>query len=198
MATTDLSELYIDKLKDLYSAEQQILRALPKMAKAAGHPELRQAFETHLHQTQGHVGRLEQIFEQLGKSAHGKTCHGMKGIIEEGVELMKENLEPGPLDAGLIAGAQSVEHYEMAGYGSVRTWAQQLGYTEHADLLRRTLEEERETDRLLTRLAEQSVNADAGLGLAEDEPQLADMPRRQASARPRGARPRSRPSADEG
>lgn len=197
MATKDLSELYVEKLKDLYSAEQQILKALPKMVKAAGHADLQNAFETHRRQTEGHVNRLDQIFAQLGKSAQGKTCHGMKGIIEEGAELIAEKPEPGALDAGLIAAAQGVEHYEMAGYGSARTWAEQLGYNEHAELLQQTLEEERETDQLLTQLAEQSVNADAEVGLADDEGQLADMPRRQSHARTHGSHRTSRPSSEE-
>lgn len=163
MATNTLSDLYVEKLKDLYSAEQQILKALPKMVKAATHGDLQKAFKAHLGQTEQHVARLDHIFEALAKSPHGKTCNGMKGIIEEGAELMKEELDPNLLDAGLIAGAQGVEHYEMAGYGSARTWAEQLGYTQQATLLEQTLREEEDTDELLTQLAEQSVNVDAGL-----------------------------------
>lgn len=197
MVTKNLNELYVEKLKDLYSAEQQILKALPKMVKAAGHADLQNAFETHRQQTEGHVNRLDQIFEQIGKSAHGKTCHGMKGIIEEGAELIREKPEPSALDAGLIAAAQSVEHYEMAGYGSARTWAEILGYSEHAELLQRTLEEERETDQLLTQLAEQSINPDAEVGLTNDEGQLADMPRRRAPGRTSRSHRPSRPSADD-
>jgi len=185
MATTTLNELYVDKLKDLYSAEQQILKALPKMTKAAAHADLQNAFETHRRQTETHVQRLDQIFDELGKSAHGKTCQGIKGIIEEGSELMKEEKDSPALDAGLIAGAQSVEHYEMAGYGSARTWAEQLGFTEQAQLLQQTLEEERETDQLLTNLAEQSANPDAMTGSVDADSELADMPR--PRAKPRGA-----------
>src|SRR5581483_7235144 len=181
MAATNLSELYVEKLKDLYSAEQQILKALPKMEKAAGHADLQNAFETHRRQTETHVQRLEQIFEELGQSARGKMCHGMQGIIEEGAELMKEKPEPGPLDAGLIAAAQCVEHYEMASYGSVCAWAQLLGYDEQAELLKQTLDEERETDQLLTNLAEQSINTDAEVSMTEDDGEMADMPRRQPS-----------------
>lgn len=165
MATKALAELYAEKLKDLYSAEQQILKALPKMVKASTHTDLQNAFETHRRQTQTHVERLDQIFQELARSPHGKVCHGMKGIIEEGAELMREDLEPNALDAGLIAGAQGVEHYEMAGYGSARTWARRLGYAEQADLLQQTLDEEKQTNELLTKLAEQSVNADAEVAL---------------------------------
>ncbi len=156
-----LQELYVDELKDLYSAENQILKALPRMAKAASHAELRDAFTRHEEQTRGHVQRLERIFEDLGKSPKGKKCVGMEGIIEEGKELMKEKPEPDVLDAGLIAKAQHVEHYEMAGYGTARTWAQRLGQTEHARLLEQTLREEEKTDRQLTELAESLVNVDA-------------------------------------
>lgn len=187
MATNTLVALYIEKLKDLYSAEQQILKALPKMEKAAAHPELQHAFETHRRQTETHVLRLDRIFEELGKSAHGKTCQGIKGIIEEGGELIQEKPEPHVLDAGLIAGAQSVEHYEMAGYGSARTWAEQLGYEEQGALLQQTLDEERKTDQLLTQLAEESINPDA-------EVELADMPRRPARRGTASKHPR--PSAD--
>jgi len=161
MATNTLTDLYLEKLKDLYSAEQQILKALPKMVKSATHGDLQNAFETHRRQTETHVQRLDQIFEELGKSPAGKTCHGMKGIIEEGAELIKEEPEAGVLDAGLIAGAQGVEHYEMAGYGSARTWAEQLGLEEAAGLLQETYEEEKETDEKLTQLAKQKVNAEA-------------------------------------
>ena len=161
MATNTFTDLYVEKLKDLYSAEQQILKALPKMAKAATHRELQDAFETHRQQTETHVDRLERIFEELGRSPHGKLCRGVQGIIEEGAELIKEDPDAGLLDAGLLAEAQSVEHYEMASYGSARTWAEQLGYADQAGLLQQTLDEERQTDELLTTLAEQSVNPDA-------------------------------------
>jgi len=174
MATNTMTDLYVEKLKDLYSAEQQILKALPKMAKAATHAALRDAFETHRQQTEGHVERLDQIFEGLGKSPRGKLCRGVQGIIEEGADLMKEDPEGGILDAGLLAGAQSVEHYEMASYGSARTWAQQLGYAEHADLLQQTLDEEKQTDELLTTLAVETVNRDA---------ELAETPRRPSTTK---------------
>lgn len=193
MPTNTLAALYVEKLRDLYSAEQQILKALPKMQKAATHPELQKAFETHRRQTEMHAQRLDRIFEELGKSAHGTTCQGVKGIIEEGGELIKGKPEPHVLDAGLIAGAQSVEHYEMAGYGSARTWADQLGYENQRTLLQQTLDEERQTDQLLTQLAEESINPDAEVELGgTDGP--ADLPRGPAK---RGSpRKRSRPSAE--
>jgi ferritin-like metal-binding protein YciE len=194
MATNTLADLYVEKLKDLYNAEQQILKALPKMVKAASHSELQDAFETHRRQTEGHVQRLEQIFEELGKSATGKMCHGMKGIIEEGAELIKEEAEPGVLDAGLISAAQAVEHYEMAGYGSARTWADELGYEEQVRLLQQTLDEERQTDELLTQLAESSVNQDAEVPLAGDG-DVADAPRRQGTAKRAATSKSHRPSA---
>lgn len=156
-----LEELYVDELKDLYNAENQVLKALPKMAKAASHPELKKAFTKHEKQTQGQVKRLQRIFDDLGKSPKGKKCVGMEGLIEEGSELIKEKPEADVLDAGLISKAQHVEHYEIAGYGTVRSWAEKLGYSDHADLLQETLEEEEAADRLLTELAESSINVEA-------------------------------------
>lgn len=179
MAALDtLEQLYVNELKDLYSAEQQILKALPKMIKAAGHPELKQAFTTHLNQTEGHVERLERIFEDLGASPKGKRCHGMEGVIEEGAELIGEKPEQRVLDAGLISAAQHVEHYEMAGYGSVRNWADTLGLSRHVTLLQQTLDEERKTDELLTQLAGRAINSDAAHANAElaDEDGPADRP----------------------
>jgi len=194
MAVNNLSDLYLDKLKDLYSAEQQILKALAKMVMAATHRELQDAFEMHRQQTEIHVERLERIFEALGKSPRGKTCQGVKGIIEEGAELMRDGAESAALDAGLISGAQSVEHYEMAGYGAVRTWAMQLGYGDQAELLQQTLEEERRTDQLLTKLAEQSVNLDAEELQSDDG--LADLPRRRAASKRTGGPRQSGPPAE--
>jgi ferritin-like metal-binding protein YciE len=156
-----LEDLMVNELRDLLSAENQIIKALPKMAKKASSTELRQAFEEHLEQTRGHVERLEQIFQQLGMSARSKKCEAIEGIIAEGEDLMSEAAEPSVLDAGLIAGAQKVEHYEMAGYGSVRTWARMLGHNEIAELLQQTLNEEGETDHKLTQIAEQMVNLQA-------------------------------------
>jgi ferritin-like metal-binding protein YciE len=156
-----LQDLFHDMLKDTYDAEHQITKALPKMAKAANSSKLKSAFEEHLKQTENHIKRLEQVFESIGKKPTRKSCVGMKGLIEEGSELMKENAEPEVLDAGLIAAAQKVEHYEMAAYGTARSYANLLGMGEAARLLEQTLEEEKATDAKLTSLAEGSVNVKA-------------------------------------
>ena len=161
MKLDTLEKLYISELRDLYSAENQLLKALPKMAKGATSPELKEAFETHLKQTKGHVERLEELFEQLDESPKGKTCHAMKGLIEEGSEILKEEGENSVLDAGMIVAAQKVEHYEIASYGSVRTFANLLGKPEEAKLLQATLDEESETNEILNRLAETIVNPEA-------------------------------------
>ena len=161
MTLDTLEKLYISELRDLYSAENQLLKALPKMAKGATSPELKEAFETHLKQTKGHVERLEELFEQRGESPKGKTCHAMKGLIEEGSEILKEEGENSVLDAGMIVAAQKVEHYEIASYGSVRTFAHLLGKDEEAELLQSTLDEEAETNEILNRLAETVVNPEA-------------------------------------
>jgi ferritin-like metal-binding protein YciE len=167
-----LRELYLDELRDLYSAEKQLVKALPKMAKAATSPDLRSGFEEHLEQTKGHVSRLEQIFEALDESPNGKTCKGMEGLIKEGGEMIEEDPEAEQLDAGLIAAAQRVEHYEIAGYGCVRTYATLLGEQEAVGLLEETLNEEKETDSKLTELAE-NINVEAmeagQSGESEDE-----------------------------
>ena len=160
MKMNNLHELYVDELKDLLDAEKQLVKALPKMAKAASHPELKQAFENHLEETRVHVQRLETILGELGET-RGKKCHGMEGLIEEGKELMEEDAEEDVLDAGLIAKAQHVEHYEMAGYGCVRTYAQLMGHTRHQELLQTTLDEEGAADKLLTSIAESSINIEA-------------------------------------
>jgi ferritin-like metal-binding protein YciE len=156
-------KLYIEELKDLYSAETQLTKALPKMAKAASSDDLRRAMEQHLKETEGHVQRLEQIFEQLERSPRGKRCKGMAGLIEEGSELLKEkdDMEAEVLDAGLIAAAQRVEHYEIAAYGTARTFAQRLGHQEAAQLLQQTLDEEYAADQKLTAIAEGGVNQEA-------------------------------------
>ena len=156
-----LEELLIDELKDLYSAENQIIKALPKMAKAAGSPDLRRAFERHLEETRRHVERLDQIGEQLGSRLTGKKCHGMEGLIEEGREIMDQDLDENALDAGLIGAAQKVEHYEIAAYGTVRAHAELLGYNKIARLLQQTLNEEGATDKKLTQLAENIINVEA-------------------------------------
>jgi ferritin-like metal-binding protein YciE len=156
-----LRDLYIEGLKDLYSAENQIIKALPKMIKKASHPELKRAFTLHLKETERQATRLERICRDLGESPKGKKCVGMEGLIKEAKELIEERPDPDVLDAGLIAAAQHVEHYEMAGYGTMRTYARQLGYESHADQLQQTLDEEGNTDHLLTELAERSINIDA-------------------------------------
>jgi ferritin-like metal-binding protein YciE len=161
MELDTLKKLYIDELKDLYSAENQILKALPRMAKAASSPELKQAFQTHLAETEAHVERLERVFESLEASPRGKKCVGMEGLIEEAKELIQEDPEPEVLDAGLISKAQHVEHYEIAGYGTVRAYALQLGEEQQAALLQETLDEEGATDKLLTGLAESAINLEA-------------------------------------
>jgi ferritin-like metal-binding protein YciE len=156
-----LHDLFVDELKDLYNAEHQILKALPKMIKTATSPELAAAFEEHNDVTKGQVQRLEKIFKDLEMSPKGKVCKAMKGLLEEGKELMSEDADPSVMDAGLIAAAQRVEHYEMAGYGCVRTFARLLGYDEMADLLQETLDEEGEADKKLTELAETVINVQA-------------------------------------
>jgi len=161
MEMHSLQDLMVDQLKDLYNAEGQLIKALPKMAKAASNPQLQQAFTTHLEQTKGHVERLEQVFQTIGQPAKGKTCKAMKGLIEEGKEMIGEDAEPEVMDAGLIAAAQRIEHYEMAGYGCVRTYAAMLGNKQAAKLLQQTLDEEGKTDKLLTDLAERVINVEA-------------------------------------
>jgi len=167
MELESLRDLYLDELKDVYHAEKQILRALPRMAKAASHDELRTAFEEHLAQTEEQVRRLETIFDDLGKPARGKKCLGMEGLIAEGKEMMGEDAEPEVLDAALISSAQRVEHYEIAAYGTLRTYARQLGYENQAKLLQQTLDEEAATDERLSMLAESRINMDAEMGSGE-------------------------------
>jgi ferritin-like metal-binding protein YciE len=164
MNSNALKSLYIDELKDLYSAENQLIKALPKMAKAATSPDLRKGFEEHLEQTREHARRLELIFKGLDESPKGKKCKGMEGLIEEGSELIDEDPGDEELDAGLIAAAQRVEHYEIAGYGCVRTYAELLDEGDAAGLLEETLEEEKETDQKLTTLAEAINVTAAGAG----------------------------------
>lgn len=161
MALKTLEDLFLHEIKDLYSAEKQLIRALPKMAKAATSPKLRQGFEKHLRQTEGHVERLEQIFEQLGKAARGPKCEAMAGLVEEGQKMIEEEADEAVKDAGLIAAAQRVEHYEIAGYGTARTFARHLGHEDAADLLQQTLDEEAATNEKLTELAESEINVAA-------------------------------------
>jgi ferritin-like metal-binding protein YciE len=156
-----LQDLFTETLKDIYYAEKQILRALPKMAKAAKSTELRDAFQHHREQTEGQIERLEQVFEMLGKGARGKECHAIVGMIEEAKEVMEEFSNTEALDAGLLASAQTVEHYEISRYGTLKTWAKQLGMSDAAKLFDATLKEEKDADALLTRLADASVNKKA-------------------------------------
>jgi ferritin-like metal-binding protein YciE len=160
MEINTLKDLYVEELKDLYSAEKQLIKALPKMAKAARTKPLQDAFRNHLKETEQHVARIERICQELGVSPRGKKCVGMEGLIEEGSEMINEANDEA-LDAGLISKAQHVEHYEMAGYGTVRTYARQLGFENQAELLQQTLDEEGRADQLLTELAEAGINVEA-------------------------------------
>lgn len=164
MKLESLKDLYLEQLKDLYSAETQLVEALPRMAERATSPDLKKGFQDHLLQTEEHVRRLEQIFQDLGESPKGHTCEGMKGLIKEGEEMIKMKGDDKVIDAGLIAAAQRVEHYEIAGYGTVRTYAEMLGKSQHAPLLERTLQEEEMADEKLTRLAESHINVEATAG----------------------------------
>jgi ferritin-like metal-binding protein YciE len=155
-----LKHLYVEELKDIYSAENQMVKALPKMAKAATSEDLRAGFEEHLEQTKEHVARLEQIFKALGESPKGKKCKGMEGLVAEGAEMIEEDPAPEELDAGLISAAQRVEHYEIAAYGCVSAYAKLLGEDEAVPLLRQTLEEEKKTDAKLTQLSS-AINVEA-------------------------------------
>lgn len=162
MKLETMKELLLDELQDLYSAETQITKALPKMAKASTSPELTQAFESHLQETEGHVKRLESIFKHLKENPQGKTCEGMKGLLKEGDERIKESGESDVLDAGLISAAQRVEHYEIAAYGSARTYAELVGESEIARLLEKTLEEEKAADQKLSKVAKKvNIKAEA-------------------------------------
>lgn len=161
MKLESLKDLYVEQLKDLYSAETQIVEALPKLAERASSPDLKTAFQEHLRQTQEQVRRLEQIFQDIGESPKGHTCEGMKGLLKEGEEMIKMQGDAKVIDAGLIAASQRVEHYEIAGYGTVRTYAELLGRDMHVSLLERTLQEEEMTDERLTELAESHVNEEA-------------------------------------
>ena len=156
-----LQDLFHDTLKDIYFAEKKILATLPKMAKAANNAELKAAFEKHRAQTETHVSRLEEVFSTIDKKPQGKTCAAIVGITEEGAEIMEEYKSSPALDAGLLAAAQAVEHYEISRYGTLRTWAEELGLTPAAKLLQKTLDEEEATDQVLTKIAETAVNAEA-------------------------------------
>ena len=183
MAKLSLRELYLDELRDLYDAENRLVKALPKLAKEAESQELRAGFEEHLEQTKGHVERLQEMFAAMGEKASGKRCPAMAGLIQEGGEMMGEDFETGVKDAALISAAQRVEHYEIAAYGYVRTWAGLLGESEAQNLLEQTLNEEKETDERLTELSEQ-INIEA-LGGASSKTRMPDEEEDQVP-RPRG------------
>jgi ferritin-like metal-binding protein YciE len=168
MSNESLKKLYVDELKDLFSAESQLVKALPKMAKAASSDELRAGFEKHLEQTKGHVQRLEEIFESLDANPKGKKCVGMEGLVKEGSEVMEEDFEEAVLDAGLIGAARRVEHYEMAAYGAVCEIAKVLGQTKHVSLLEKTLTEEKQTDEKLASLA-RDINTQANEEAPEEQ-----------------------------
>jgi ferritin-like metal-binding protein YciE len=161
MPDNDLNDLFLDTLKDIYYAEKQILKTLPKMAKAAASGQLRAAFEKHHDETEGQIERLEQIFELLGKPARGKKCDAIEGILDEGKEIMEEYKGAPALDAGLIAAAQAVEHYEISRYGTLKSWAAKLSMTSAVRLLDQTLAEEKKTDETLSKIADSAVNAEA-------------------------------------
>jgi len=171
----DLKELFVSELKDIYDAEKQITKSLPKMAKAASSERLRDALQEHLERTKGQVSRLEQVFQEAGVPSRGKKCAGMAGILQEGKELLAEDFAKPVTDVGIVGAAQKVEHYEIATYGTLRTWAEQLGLNEASRLLEETLEEEKEADEKLTEIAEDVVNARA----AHEEEQA--PPRRKAA-----------------
>jgi len=167
-AVTTLREAFLDEIRDIYHAEKQLVKALPKLARAASHPDLKSALENHLAETENQVSRIEQVFDLVGEKAETKTCAGMAGIIEEGSGILDEDVDPTVLDALIIASAQRAEHYEIAAYGTVATWADSLGLTDAAELLRETLDEEKDADETLTGIAEAGVNATAGGDLAPE------------------------------
>ena len=170
MSLDSLEKLFLEELKDIYNAEKQLTKALPRMAKAAESPELQQAFTNHLRETEGQIQRLERVFQELGQAARGKKCKAMEGLIEEGKELMEEESEPQVLDAALIGAAQKVEHYEIAAYGCLSTYAELLGHSDAAQLLRQNLREEEAADKKLNSLAEGGINESAAMaGAGQDE-----------------------------
>jgi ferritin-like metal-binding protein YciE len=174
--STTLHDAFLDELRDTYDAEKQLTKALPKLAKAASNPKLRQAFEGHLEETQGQIERLEQVFESLDEKVRGKHCDGMAGIIEEGKSIMEEDFDDTTMDACLIAAGQRAEHYEMAAYGTLVAWAQAMGHTEAARLLQQTLDEEKNADKKLSGLAEGGINkraADAAHSEDDEEEPMA-------------------------
>lgn len=178
MAVESLNELLVEQLRDLYDAENQLIKALPKMAEGANSEELREAIEEHLEQTKGHARRIETVFENLGEKAKAKKCKGMEGLIKEGSETLEEDMDPDVKDAAIIAAAQRVEHYEIAGYGTARTMANLLGEREAASLLEETLNEEKQADSKLTELAEDINVAAEGAGEEDAEEAEEETPRR--------------------
>jgi len=174
-----LHDAFIDELRDVYNAEQQITKALPKMIKAASSPDLQQAFSSHLEQTRAQIARLEEVFESIEEKVRGKKCDGMAGIIEEGKAAMQEDFDDQTMDAALIASAQRVEHYEMAAYGTLVAWAEAMGHSDAAELLQATLDEEKETDEKLTALAQGGINrsaADAAHPNGDEDEESAPAP----------------------
>jgi ferritin-like metal-binding protein YciE len=188
-----IHDAFVEELRDTYDAEKQLIKALPKMAKAASSAELRSAFETHLEETRGHVERLEQVFESLEEKVKGKHCEGIAGIIEEGKSIMGEDFDEAAMDACLIAAGQRAEHYEMAAYGTLVAWARAMGHTEAADLLQETLDEEKATDEKLTTLAEGGINQEAAENAhPSDEEEEEERPARGGSATAVAKRPARR------
>jgi ferritin-like metal-binding protein YciE len=181
MKTDSLHKLYLEQLRDLYDAEHQLIEALPKMARASVSSELRSAFEDHLEQTKKHARRIEAIFEAMGQKAKGKKCKAMEGLVKEGAEVIKEDMEDGVKDAALIAAAQRVEHYEMAGYGCVRTYASLLGDQEASAILEKTLQEEKEADETLGGIAEQ-INVAIPQGRTLNAKRAANTPGRRSKS----------------
>jgi ferritin-like metal-binding protein YciE len=189
-----LHDAFLDELRDAYDAERQLTKALPKMAKAAKSAELRAAFESHLEETQGHVERLEKVFESLDEAARGNHCDGIAGIIEEGKKAMEEDFDDATMDACLIGGGQRAEHYEMAAYGTLIAWANAMGHSTAVDLLEQNLEEEKAADKKLTELAEGGINQEAadlahpeGGETPDDDDSEAEMPKRRSSSSSSGA-----------
>jgi ferritin-like metal-binding protein YciE len=185
---TNLREALVDEIKDIYNAEKQIVKALPKMVKGATSDELREAFESHLDETENQVTRLERVFELLDEKPRGKHCAGMAGILEEGSETLQEDAEDSVMDAMLIAGAQRVEHYEITAYGTCIAWAEALGLSDVAEVLGESLAEEKAADEKLSALAESGINDAATAGESEDEMDEADMEEDEESASPSSAR----------
>ena len=195
MATQSLHDAFIDELRDTYDAEKQLLKAMPRLAKAASSPDLRAAVEQHIQETRGQVERLTRVFESIGEKPRGKHCDGMAGILEEAKSALEEDADDATMDALLIASAQRAEHYEMAAYGTLVAWAQAMGHTEAAELLQETLDEEKTTDEKLTTLAEGGINqqaADFAHGSEEDEDEEPAPAPRRTTARPPAKRTATR------